>query len=123
MSAIGVARETLLLRSGARGTGGTAPRRFLRSATTGADTAPEPSGCAACVRPSGEDPDLAIVRADLQPLTYSVPEVARLLGINRNTAYELAARGELPTVRLGKRVLIVRAGLERLLSSTDGVCP
>jgi excisionase family DNA binding protein len=52
-----------------------------------------------------------------EPLTYSVPEVASLLGINRNTAYELVARGSIPSIRLGKRVLVVRVALERLLES------
>lgn len=40
--------------------------------------------------------------------TLSVPEVARILGVSRNAAYEAAARGELPTVRLGKRILVPR---------------
>jgi len=53
-------------------------------------------------------------------LTLSVPETASLLGINRNTAYELAARGDLPTVRLGKRVLVVRTRLERMLEGSLG---
>ena len=70
-----------------------------------------------------EDWEVGAGRAALQPLTYSVPEVARLLGINRNTAYELAARGALPTIRLGKRVLVVRAGLERLLESAGESSP
>ena len=48
-------------------------------------------------------------------LVLSVPEAARLLGISRRLAYELAARDELPVLRLGGRVLILRRPLERLL--------
>jgi excisionase family DNA binding protein len=48
-------------------------------------------------------------------LVLSVPEAAGLLGISRRLAYELAARGELPVLRLGGRVLILRRPLERLL--------
>ena len=48
-------------------------------------------------------------------LVLSVPEAASLLGISRRLAYELAARGELPVLRLGGRVLILRRPLERLL--------
>jgi excisionase family DNA binding protein len=56
---------------------------------------------------------------DPEPLTLTVPEAARLLGINRNTAYLLAARGKLPILHLGSRVLVVRAGLERLLAGAE----
>lgn len=48
-------------------------------------------------------------------LTVSIPETARLLGISNNLAYEAAARGELPTVKIGRRVLVPRAALQRLL--------
>ena len=43
---------------------------------------------------------------DTQLLT--VPETARLLRISRNLAYELVARGELPSVRLGRAIRIPR---------------
>jgi excisionase family DNA binding protein len=65
-------------------------------------------------------PSSGDVTPTFQPLTYSVPEAARLLGINRNTAYQLAARGELPTLRLGKRILVVRASFEKWLESAGG---
>ncbi|HVW32423.1 MAG TPA: helix-turn-helix domain-containing protein [Acidimicrobiia bacterium] len=48
-------------------------------------------------------------------LVLSVPEAAGLLGISRSLAYSLAARGELPALRLGGRVVILRRPLERLL--------
>ena len=39
-------------------------------------------------------------------LTLSIAEAAELLGISRTTAHELAQSGELPTVRLGRRILV-----------------
>jgi len=39
-------------------------------------------------------------------LTLSIDEAAELVGISRTTAYELAQSGELPTVRLGRRILV-----------------
>jgi excisionase family DNA binding protein len=48
-------------------------------------------------------------------LTYSVEEAALLLGVSRNSAYEAVRKGELPTVRLGRRILIPRSRLEALL--------
>ena len=48
-------------------------------------------------------------------LVYTVVEAAELLGIGRSTAYELVARGELATVRLGRRVVVTRPTLTELL--------
>jgi excisionase family DNA binding protein len=47
------------------------------------------------------------------PILVSVETAARLLGLSRAMAYELAARGELPTVRFGRSVRIHRRELER----------
>jgi excisionase family DNA binding protein len=44
-------------------------------------------------------------------LVLSVAEAGRLLGVSRAFAYELAARGELPTIRLGRRILVPKAAL------------
>ncbi len=57
----------------------------------------------------------------VSPATYTVDEAARLLGIGRNSAYEAARRGDLPTLRVGKRILISRAGLDRMLSGAAPV--
>lgn len=47
--------------------------------------------------------------------TYTVPEAAKQLGIGRSAAYEAARTGQIPTIRIGKRILVPRAALERLL--------
>ena len=47
--------------------------------------------------------------------TYTVPEAAEALGIGRNAAYEAARTGQLPTIRIGKRILVPVVALERLL--------
>jgi excisionase family DNA binding protein len=55
-------------------------------------------------------------------LTYSVTEAAEVLGISRTLAYELVARGELPHVRFGRRVLVPRHALVQMVeqvSSTE----
>jgi excisionase family DNA binding protein len=46
---------------------------------------------------------------DTRSLTYSVDEVAALLGVARGTAYEQVQNGVIPAVRLGRRWLIPRA--------------
>jgi len=52
-------------------------------------------------------------------LTYTVEEAAALLGISRNSAYEAARRGEIPTIRIGRRVVIPRVRLEEMLNGPD----
>jgi excisionase family DNA binding protein len=54
--------------------------------------------------------------ADSERRTVSVEEAGRILGISRGSAYGLAKSGELPTIRLGKRVLVPKAALERMLA-------
>jgi len=51
----------------------------------------------------------------MEKLTYSVTEVAKLLGISKGLAYELARNGQLPVLRLGNRMVIPRIRLEEFL--------
>ena len=50
----------------------------------------------------------------------SAEEVGEQLGLKRSRVYELAAGGHLPVVRLGKRVLFPRRGLEELERAAAG---
>ncbi len=45
-----------------------------------------------------------------------VHEVARLLGIGRSKTYELIARGELPSLRIGRLVRVPRHALEQWIA-------
>jgi excisionase family DNA binding protein len=49
--------------------------------------------------------------------TVSVEEAGRILGISRGAAYTHARDGSLPTIRLGKRLLVPKAALDKLLMS------
>lgn len=56
-----------------------------------------------------------------EPLYVSVHEAARILGISRTLAYDMAHLGietaghqGLPAIRLGRRILVSRAGLTQL---------
>ena len=51
-----------------------------------------------------------------QRLTMSVEEAALALGISRTFAYEAVSRGEIPCIRIGRRILIPKVALEKLLS-------
>jgi excisionase family DNA binding protein len=47
--------------------------------------------------------------------TLSVPEAARLLGIGRNQAYLAARAGDIPSIRIGDRILVLKEPFEKLL--------
>ncbi len=49
-------------------------------------------------------------------LLLDIPQTAALLGIKKTKAYEMAARGELPVVRVGRLVKIHRPTLEARLA-------
>ena len=46
----------------------------------------------------------------------NLSEVAALLRISRGSAYEAAKRKEIPTIRIGRRLLVPSDALERMLS-------
>ncbi|MHB8084792.1 MAG: helix-turn-helix domain-containing protein [Dehalococcoidia bacterium] len=54
--------------------------------------------------------------ADEAKLTLSVEQAGKILGIGRSLAYDLARRDELPVIRFGKRILVSRPALEKMLS-------
>jgi excisionase family DNA binding protein len=47
--------------------------------------------------------------------TIRVDRAGQLLGISRATAYEAARSGQIPTLRIGKRLVVPTAALLRLL--------
>jgi excisionase family DNA binding protein len=57
-------------------------------------------------------------------LVYSVPEAGRLLGLSRNAAYEAAKRGDIPTLRIGRLLLVPKIPFHRMvgisLANDDG---
>ncbi len=46
----------------------------------------------------------------------TIEEAAQRLGIARGSAYEAARRGEIPVIRIGRRLLVPRLAFERMLS-------
>jgi len=48
--------------------------------------------------------------------TVSVEEPGRILGISRGAAYARAKDGSIPTIRLGKRLLVPKAAFDKLLT-------
>lgn len=58
-----------------------------------------------------------------EPLVLTPLEAAKLLRIGRATAYEQLRRGAIPSIRMGRRILIPRAALLKMLETTgnDGL--
>jgi excisionase family DNA binding protein len=52
-------------------------------------------------------------------LTYTVEEAAALVGVARSTMYDLVHRGEVPAVRVGRRLFVTAPTIEAL----TGVVP
>lgn len=55
--------------------------------------------------------------ADLMtlPPTITVPEAAELLGVGVRSAYRAVQKGQIPSLRVGRRLLVPTAGLLRLV--------
>ena len=60
-------------------------------------------------------------RSDGHRLTVSIVEAAHLLGIGRTLAYEAARRGDLRTIRVGRRVLVPVLAIEELRAQASEV--
>lgn len=55
--------------------------------------------------------------AEDKKATITVEEAAELLGIGRSNAYQSVRDGSIPSIRLGKRIVVPVAALERLLNN------
>ena len=57
---------------------------------------------------------------NLERLVYTIPEAGRLLGLGRNAAYDAAKRGDIPTLRIGRLLLVPKIPFHRMLGIADG---
>ena len=49
----------------------------------------------------------------------TVAEAGRILRLGRNSMYSAIARNEIPAIRVGRRLLVPRAALDRMLSEAN----
>ncbi len=47
--------------------------------------------------------------------TITVNEAGELLGVSRSTAYEAVRVGEIPSIRLGRRLVVPTAAIRKML--------
>jgi excisionase family DNA binding protein len=58
---------------------------------------------------------MEMIEDEIQRRTLTIEEAAKGLGISKASAYEAARSGELPTIKIGKRILVPLAALDRML--------
>jgi excisionase family DNA binding protein len=56
------------------------------------------------------------MQRETERLTYDIVEAGRLLGLGRNASYEAAKTGQIPVIKIGKRLLVPKMALDRLLN-------
>lgn len=49
-------------------------------------------------------------------LTLTIREAAALLGLSRGSAYQAVLTGQMPHIKIGRRLLVPRVALDRLLA-------
>ncbi|MGE3915433.1 MAG: helix-turn-helix domain-containing protein [Hyphomicrobiaceae bacterium] len=52
-----------------------------------------------------------------EPISYRIKDAERLTGISKSMIYLLAARGDITLSRVGRRTLVPRSELERLIEA------
>ena len=55
-------------------------------------------------------------QTDTERLTLTVDEAAALLGVHRLTVYAAVKSGEIPSIKIGSRILIPKAKLDDMLN-------
>jgi excisionase family DNA binding protein len=56
-----------------------------------------------------------VTATGITPLLLTVEQAAVALGLGRTTAYELVMRGHLSSVKVGRRRLVLRDGIQRFI--------
>ena len=49
-------------------------------------------------------------------LTYSVDETCKLLGLSRGSVYKAIRQKQLPSITIGRRLLIPKASIDKMLA-------
>ena len=51
----------------------------------------------------------------MQSATITIEQAGQALGVSRNSAYAAAQRGEIPVIKIGRRLLVPKVAFERML--------
>jgi excisionase family DNA binding protein len=53
----------------------------------------------------------------VEKLVLTVPEAGELLGVSRAHAYLMVKLGQIPVIKLGRRIVVPKAALEKMLET------
>lgn len=67
--------------------------------------------------------DTSIGTVTLERATYTINEAAEILGIGRSSAYRAARTGEIPTIKIGRRILVGRQTLADIIGKHGRTAP
>jgi excisionase family DNA binding protein len=62
------------------------------------------------------------MNTEQEKLVMTVKEAGQRLGISRPHAYKMAREGQLPVLHLGRRLLVPKAALEKMLVEVKTTC-
>lgn len=65
----------------------------------------------------------ATIGTTLERATYTINEAAEILGISRTSAYRAAKTGEIPTIKIGRRILVGRQALLDIIGKHGRTVP
>jgi len=60
---------------------------------------------------------LEFINASSQKLTYSIAEAGAMLGLSKSKSYYAASHGQIPTIRVGRRLLVPRREFHTMFSN------
>jgi predicted DNA-binding transcriptional regulator AlpA len=63
---------------------------------------------------------LGVPSPEQRPTLNLWPETGRILGLSRQSVYDAAERGDIPTIRIGRRLLVATAAVRRMLQLDGG---
>ena len=66
---------------------------------------------------------MTLIEARQLPTVLTVEQGGRLFGLSRSAAYEAVARGELPVIRFGRRMVVPRATVLSMLGLDAAEAP
>lgn len=59
---------------------------------------------------------------ETERLVLTVEEAGRSLGLSRPSAYIAVKRGRIPIIRIGRRIMVPKAALEKMLADVKPAC-
>ena len=72
---------------------------------------------------SGRLPSEDVPSPPLEPWTFTVEDAALLLGISTSAAHKAVHDGNIPSIRIGRRILVPRIALEHLCNGGNTADP